>query len=44
MAIVSVKMTEELKNAIAQYAKENDLSISWVIRKALSEFLERNTK
>lgn len=44
MVVVSIKMNEELKNATADYAKMNDLSVSQVIRKALTEFLERNTK
>lgn len=44
MVVVSVKMNEELKNSIAEYAKENDLSVSQVIRKALTEYLERNNE
>lgn len=37
-------MDENLKEAIAKYAEENDLSVSWVIRKAITEFLNNNTK
>ena len=42
MVVVSIKMNEELKNTTVEYAKMNDLSVSQVIRKALTEFLERN--
>lgn len=44
MASVSVKMDDNLKEAIAKYADEHDLSMSWVIRKALQDFLDNNTK
>ena len=43
MASVSLKMDDNLKEAIAKYAQEHDLSVSWVIRRALMEFLEKNT-
>ena len=42
MASVSVKMEDSLKEAVVQYADENDLTVSQVIRKALVEFLEKN--
>ncbi len=42
MVTVSVKMEESLKEAMNKYAQEHDLSASWVIRKALTEFLNKN--
>ena len=40
MASVSVKMDDNLKEAVANYAQKHDLSVSQVIRKALVKFLE----
>lgn len=44
MASVSVKMDDSLKEAITRYAQDYDLSVSWVIRKAVTEFLEKENK
>jgi predicted transcriptional regulator len=35
-------MEDSLKEAVAQYADANDLTVSQVIRKALVEFLNKN--
>ena len=37
---VSVRLTSEEKEKLVEYCKENDLSISQVIRRAIREFLE----
>lgn len=41
---ISVRITEEEKQIINQYAKDNDLSMSQVIRKALKEFFKEQKK
>jgi predicted transcriptional regulator len=37
-------MDDELKDKLTAYAKENDLSIAHVMRKAIVEFLKRHEK
>ena len=41
MKTISVRLSEEEKEKIEKFAKENDLSLSQVIRKALKEFFEK---
>lgn len=41
---IGVKITQEEKDALLEYAKENDLSLSQVVRKACKEFLKNNIK
>lgn len=41
MVSISVKMEEAEKEALQKYAKENDLSVSQVVRKALREFIQK---
>jgi predicted transcriptional regulator len=43
MANVSIKMDDAMKEALTAYADKNDLSLSWVIRKAITEFLEKES-
>ena len=38
---VSVRLTDEEKKELEAYCMQNDLSQSWVIRKALREFLKQ---
>ena len=38
---ISVRLTEEEKKKIEQYAEKEDLSMSQVVRKALREFFEK---
>ena len=42
MATISIRLDEKEKELLTKYAKENDLSVSQVVRKAIREFLERN--
>lgn len=44
MTTISVRLTEEEKEALAQFAQEQDLSMSHVIRKAIKNFLKNNNK
>ena len=46
MTTITIRLEEVEKQAIAQYANENDLSMSQVIRRAVKEFLvkEQNKK
>lgn len=37
---LSVSLEEQDHNALAEIAAENDVSISWVIRKAIRQFVE----
>lgn len=39
MATISIRVDEDIKEALNKYADENDLSMSQVIRKAIKEFL-----
>lgn len=41
MTTLSVRLSEEEKKRLEQYAKKEDLTMSQVIRKALREFLEQ---
>ena len=41
MLSISVKMDDDLKNRLTNYAKSNDLSIAQVVRKAITEFLNK---
>ena len=41
MTTITIRLEEIEKQAIAQYANENDLSVSQVIRKAIKEFLNK---
>lgn len=40
MAVLSIRIEEEDKEKLQKYAKDNDLSMSQVIRKAIKEFLK----
>jgi predicted transcriptional regulator len=42
MATVSIRLEEEEKKAVQQYANDNDLTVSQVIRRAIKEYLEKN--
>lgn len=39
-----VRVEDETRDRIEEYCLDNDLTISQIIRKALEEFLDRNTK
>ena len=38
---VSVRLSEEERATLEKYCQENDLSFSWVIRKAIKEYLPK---
>ena len=40
MATISIRIEETEKEALQQFAQENDLSVSQVVRKAIKEFLK----
>ena len=40
MATISIRIDEEIKEALNKYAEANDLSMSQVIRKAIKDFLK----
>lgn len=41
MAMLSIRVEDNDKEALQKYANENDLSVSQVIRKAIKEFLSK---
>ena len=42
MATISIRIEENEKEALQDYAKKYDLSVSQVVRRAIKEFLEAN--
>ena len=44
MAMLSIRIEDNDKEALQKYANENDLSVSQVIRKAIKEFLSKEKK
>ena len=40
MATISIRIDEEMKEALNKYAEANDLSMSQVIRKVIKDFLK----
>lgn len=43
MSKMSIRISQEDKELLAQYAQENDLTMSQVIRRMIKEFLTNNT-
>lgn len=41
MTSITIRISEEEKQKIAEYAKKNDLSMSQVIRKALKDIINK---
>lgn len=41
---ISVRLTEDERKILDDYCKQNDLSLSWVIRKAIKEYLPKEDK
>lgn len=41
MATISIRIEDNEKEILQKYAKDNDLSVSQVIRKAIKEFLQK---
>lgn len=39
MTTISIRIEDDEKEQIQRYAEEHDLSMSWVIRRAIKEFL-----
>jgi antitoxin component of RelBE/YafQ-DinJ toxin-antitoxin module len=39
---ISVRITAEEKEALLQYCKDNDLSMSQVLRKAIKDIIQKN--
>lgn len=44
MTTITIRLEEVEKQAIAQYANENDLSMSQVVRRALKEFFTKEAQ
>ena len=44
MLAMTVRVEEPEKEALQDYAKEHDLTVSQVIRRAIKEFLQRQKK
>jgi predicted transcriptional regulator len=42
LATITIRIDETEKEALQQFAQENDLSVSQVVRKAIKEFLRMN--
>lgn len=42
MATISIRIEDNEKEALQQFAQENDLSVSQVVRRAIKEFLRMN--
>ena len=42
MTTISIRIEETEKEALQEFAKENDLTVSQVVRKAIKEFLRMN--
>lgn len=40
MGKMSIRLEQEDKNALVRYAKENDLSVSQVLRRIIKDFLK----
>lgn len=40
MTTISIRIEENEKEALQKYAKENDLTVSQVVRKAIKQLLE----
>lgn len=41
MARITVIIPDEMKTAIDKIAKEEDRNLSWVVRKAIQDYLDR---
>ena len=41
MTTISVRLSDEEKQAVEEFAKKEDLTMSQIVRKALKEFLEK---
>lgn len=41
---ISVRISAEEKEALVQYCKDNDLSMSQVLRKAIKDIIQNNQK
>ena len=39
---ISIVITDEVREKLDAYAKQEDRNISWVVRKAIEEFFERH--
>lgn len=44
MTTITIRLEESEKQAIAEYAEANDLSMSQVVRRALKEYLAKQEK
>ena len=44
MTTISIRIEDDEKEQIQHYAEEHDLSMSWVIRRAIKEFLASQEK
>lgn len=42
MTTISVRLEEEEKKVLQEYANENDLTVSQVVRRAIKDYLEKN--
>ena len=44
MKTISVRIEDEIKIALDKKLKEEDLTISYVLRKAIKDYLQQNSK
>jgi predicted transcriptional regulator len=44
LATISIRIEETEKEALQEFAKENDLSVSQVVRRAIKEFIANQTE
>ena len=44
MKSITFRLDDEEKDILQQFAERNDVSISWVVRKAIKEFIANNQR
>ena len=44
MIRITVMLPEEYKNILEKMAKKEDRNLSWMVRKAVQEFIEKHNK
>lgn len=41
---ITIAVSEEIKKQLTEIAERDDRNLSWVVRKALQEYIEKNNK
>ena len=44
MKSITFRLSDEEKEILQQFADKNDVSVSWVVRKAIKDFITNQTK